>query len=555
MRASPANLSHDTHFPAPHLKFDILIELLHHVPQQSDASALTRTCKTLYEQGTKVLLRRGVTVENGAQILSFCDFLLRNPNSRLPYLRKLHLKLRLMEGVEEDESVDDEEDLPAHVCNVLAKTLRMMSSLEDLTIESCEELFERKPAIQQAIMALKGLRRLQIASVGVLAGELLEGMQSSLVELDVHCYSEELYEPTPVMSLLTRNQLNVEKLSAWYVEVGTSALQFPRVRALALRSLYAFDIENLHKTFPGLQYLELTAPEPAVVEDAIADHGRLGHSSRWKSLRYLCGSVDALYALGPVSRVAKVEVDCICSTGECLSRLRAVVSDAQPTCLVLHTGFYGHGVLDLSELAELLPPEGVPSMTHLMLDLAVDKLTGTKGDLMAGLTSLLKRSPIEFCILRIAEICDCEGEATKPPLEAVAAADGGDGRHGQSEEDDANADNDTDADGESEDGDQGREHGGQESAHFSIRNSDGYHIAQTLPLAQHQQLVRELAGAGNSLTHVVVKIHRQGDTHWAIERSDKGLKLKKLEATIGAALVRAHDLGPNDRSSGLEGIP
>ncbi|KAI9058610.1 hypothetical protein FKP32DRAFT_1596899 [Trametes sanguinea] len=557
MRAFPAAL-HEVILQRPHLHPTILIELLHHIPQQSDASALTRTCKAIYDKGTRVLLRRGVTLENGAQISSFCDFLLRDPDGRLPYLRRLHLKLRLVErGVDdeleeddEDEDSDDSDDVRADVCNVLAKTLALMGGLEDLQIESCEELLERKPAIQKAIMALKGLRRLQVASVGVLTGALFAGMQPSVVELDAHCYTEELWEPSTVASLLTRNQQHLEKFSAWYVEVGTFELQFPRLRALALRSLYGYDFAQLHEAFPNLQYLELSASEERGVEDARRDNTPPNSANRWSNLRYLCGNVDALYALGPVPRVAKVEVDHIHSSDECLSRMRSVVSDTHPTHLVLHTGFYVCRTFDLPKISELLPPEGTPSITHLMLDMALHKLTGTREELMAGMTSLLKKSPIQFFILRIAETCDCDGKATEPPLKAAAAHDGDD-RQCQSDDDDANADSDADADGESDDDVADK----VKPAPFSIRKPSGYQIAQTLQLAQHQKIARKLAQAGKSLRHVVLKIHRQGDTYWAIERDEKGLQLKKLATTVGAALVHANDLGPNDRSSGLEGIP
>ena len=78
-------------FPSPRLPRNVLLELLHHIPQQSVISSLMRTSKVLLELGEKELVGRGVTIESDAQVRSFCGFIRRDPTSRAVHLRKLRV--------------------------------------------------------------------------------------------------------------------------------------------------------------------------------------------------------------------------------------------------------------------------------------------------------------------------------------------------------------------------------------------------------------------------------------------------------------------------------
>lgn len=382
------------------LSQDILLELLQHVPRQSGVATLMRTCKTLRDAGTRILLSHGVTVGNATQLRSFCAFMLRDVSARAPHLRQLYLKIRLecnLDGEPEDDS-DAANDysgstLSKDTLRMLLTVLQQTTNLEDLSIDSCEELLERENKLVNAIIALEHVHRLQVHSVGELAGRVLDNIKSSLIEVDLHCYTEEMYDPSPLIPMVERHCNTLEKLSGWYIELGDATVQFPRVRALALRSFWGLDTATLHRAFPNLQYLELSVPADLDAESARQENAAAANNHPWGVLRRLCGAVDALYALGTAPHAKAVEVDWSGSYDAImLARLRTTLSEARASHAVLHLG-YGYGFsLPAGKLPDLLPLGGT-TITHLALDICTSSVMGTADDLLVRCSTSSRTCP------------------------------------------------------------------------------------------------------------------------------------------------------------------
>ncbi|KAI0325969.1 hypothetical protein GY45DRAFT_1311290 [Cubamyces sp. BRFM 1775] len=525
--------------PSSRLPRDVLLELLYHIPQQSVISSLMRTSKDLLKLGEKELVGRGVTLESDAQVRSFCGFIRRDPPSRAVHLRKLSLEFRYDPEIDAD---DDDFSLgpppPSKAtCKLLLKVLRRAINLEHLRIDSCEELLERQPQIQDAVAALKALRQLQLSSIGVLTDKMLKKMKSSLTSLDLRCYSEEIEVPDELLSMVGRHRETLEKLSGWYCGLGSFTQQYPRVRALALRAFYELGAAVIRQAFPNLQYLELTAPrELGEIEDVREENLQQTANPPWTPLWYLCGSVDALYALGALPRVKKLEVDYVSSRQECLTRLRGVVAESHPSQVVLQIGYYEwNAQFTVTATSELLPEESAPDITHLVLDMSVKALRGSSAELMSGLLALLRKSGITFLVFRIGE--DVEPEVLAPSKAKM---------QGEEDEDDAPGSGD------------------DEAWHIAfkeeqVKKAKANHKMETVLKAfgrpLQEGLVRDFAAAASSLKHVVLKIKGHGATYWEVERESTSDTLKELAPNVGEGLIRAEGLAPNDRSSGLEGIP
>ncbi|KAH9886633.1 hypothetical protein C8Q73DRAFT_714670 [Cubamyces lactineus] len=525
--------------PSPRLPRGVLRELLHHIPQQSDISSLMRTSKTLLELGEKELVGRGVTVESDAQVRSFCGFVLRGPPSRAIHLRKLSLEFRY----DPAEDTDDYASYLAHppptkaTCGLLVKVLRHTTNLEDLRIDSCEELLERQARIRDIVAALKRLRRLQIFSIGVLTIKMLKKTQSSLTELDLRCYSEEIEVADELLPMVERHCETLEKLSGWYCSLGSSTQQYSLVRALALRAFYELDAAAIRQAFPNLQYLELTAPrELDEIEDVRAENHQSTTDSPWPSLRYLCGSVDALYALGTLPLVKKLEVDYVSSRQECLTRLRSVISESHPSQVVLQVGYYEcNAQFTVTTTSELLPDDSAPHITHFVLDMSVKALRGSSAELMSGLLALLRKSGITFLVFRIGEGAESE-EVYPTKAKVLKLIDA------YSEDDAADTEDDS----------AWRLASNEKKAKA---NHEMETILEAFGQPQQESIVRDFADAASSLKNVVLKIKGHGATYWEVKRGPTGVTLKGLDPDVGEELIHGEGLAPNDRGSGLEGIP
>ena len=371
---------------------DVLLNVFLHLPQ-SDVSQIMQTSKSFYAAGIKPLLRAGISIKDMRALVSFCRLILSDVPARAPHVRRLDLCiLTELEGYGDDsecEAGSDEGDSGSASTGsrLLVQVLLGTTHLHELRIDNCEALLELETALPKAIQALPRLRCLHIHSIGETTLAMLCQLESSLTEIDIHCYNEEddtgeMDDPLP---LVRRHQATLERLSAWYVEIRNNTLQFSNVRALALRQARGLDISVLQHAFPNLTYLELSAVDDEESMDELReDNMARQRPESWRDLHYLCGSLDSLYGLGLLRPVKRVDVDGISTAEETLQRLRVLVNDTSPTHLLIRAYSTLAAGFDVAALPALLPTPGAPSVSHLTLDLCLLGLRGTGESLIVS---------------------------------------------------------------------------------------------------------------------------------------------------------------------------
>ncbi|RPD63559.1 hypothetical protein L227DRAFT_599177 [Lentinus tigrinus ALCF2SS1-6] len=487
------------------LNWDIFLVVLEHLPRQSDVAAMSRASKKLHAASIGYLLLPGVTISTGAQLASFTAFLSSDVATRAPKVRKLYFKL----GVDESDLIADMDGedkmiwFPKNI-RLVGTVLRKTTQLEDLSIDSCEELLQCERGIFKAIIVLKNLRRLRVSSIGELTASVFDKVKSSLVEIDYDCYHGEMdssEEPDDPTGTIDRHRSTLQRLSASYVQVQDTDCDFPHVRALALRRIFLYDAGVLRKVFPNLEYLELS---PGV--HGFDDYELVREASRedyvdgtWNALQHLCGSLEALYGLALTRGVKRVDVDDIDLTSECLARLHTLITDTSPSHLLMHVG-YGDEAdkVEGAKIGELLAIPEASCITHLVLDLCLSTLTGSPDHLMDGVVALLFPLSVSVFVLRLNKCVGSDEQASSAP-----AAD--DTRY----------------------------------------NTEVYEAFQ--PPA-YDALAHQLAVACPHLAHVSFDVMGHVPSWWAVARSNGDVALRQLELMVWRELVVSEGLWFNDRT-------
>ncbi len=195
---------------SPSLSSDILLVILELLPRQSDVASMSRASKALRVSSIRHLLRYGITISTEQGLASFVSFLHSDLSNRAPQVRKLYVKINM--GPDEDFGSDFEDieyDMGGReetkaALRLLCNTSGKLTELEDLSIDSCEEILKLERGMLGAIVALEKLRRLQVSSVGELTATLFEKIKSSLVEVDLHCFSDGMDEPEDLVPIVVR---------------------------------------------------------------------------------------------------------------------------------------------------------------------------------------------------------------------------------------------------------------------------------------------------------------------------------------------------------------
>ncbi|KAI0650996.1 hypothetical protein C8Q79DRAFT_1844 [Trametes meyenii] len=509
---------------------DVLFELLQHVPRQSDVSALMRTSKHLYEAGSKPLLAFGVTLTDDQQLQSFCDFILRDASTRAPSLRRLHLKFKLdpesqgneddydeYDGEDEDEDDDGDDDDGAGVkrkttvsasqksgqtppskvaLDKLLKVLPLTQNVEDLRIDWCEEFLELDKKLVEPLISFERLRHLDLHSIGVLTQRVLDETKSKPAEIDLSFSSDEGYDPPELIPCLSRHRISVENIRSSNAELGSISEPFPRVRALALRALCDPDLPSLHKGFPNLTHLTLTKLDIGSADRMRKDNMSAAASSPWGVLDHLCGALEALYILGTSPRVRKLEVEGISQSKTTFAQLHTVVAEAQPSHLILRLESWGS--YDVKRVAGLLP-SGELAVTHLVLDMSPWVLKGSADAFISGLLALVRKTGLEFLIVRLGRPANAEDSKTPGTVK--------------------------------------------------LDGSANRKLVEAFKPARHGDIVHQLASAAPKLKYVALDVVNEETRYWEVGRGDGGVELRELERMIGRALVRSEGLVANDSAS------
>ncbi|KAH9849700.1 hypothetical protein C2E23DRAFT_345539 [Lenzites betulinus] len=333
--------------------------------------------------------------------------------------------------------------------------------------------------------------------------------------------------PSEILYFATRHAATLEKLTVrnglltdLYGNIsapelpGMDRISCPRVHTLVLRHLGVLeDAAAIHDTFPALRHLELSmATDEEVDAEEIRQDSAPEDDGEYPRdvLDRLCGAVNALYGLCGAYGANILEVYRIFSDEEQLKRLRTVISDVQPTHLVLHAGenYPGAGAhFSAMDLLFLLPEEDT-KLTHLVLNMEISALKGVYSTLSAfmfALIELLRAHPVQFLILRFLKHAVYDQELEEAKIL----------------QNDALAGNLRDEDKPNE-------------------------IVEGLSSTTMPLIIRRLLEADTALAHLVVDIEGKGCEYWEIHDSHGDLQMWMLDDTAGRALVQAEGLGLRD---------
>ncbi|KAL1943439.1 hypothetical protein VTO73DRAFT_4514 [Trametes versicolor] len=393
------------------LDLDICEMVLDHLDSPSDISAFMRSCKLFSIVGARRLLRQaGVTLRTAAHLDSFCHFMLRDLDKRATALHHLFLCVELrIADVDDTEAAEKEEEEVRRGAALLVRVLRRATGLQHLAIYFCEELLQRDEALVDALVSLEHVKQLIIYSYGIRAHDVITGIRSPLVHVNVDCYTSTEHD-IDLAQTLARHRNTLETVTAWGVNLTAQFLArdgehngivFPRVHALSIRSPIALDRAALMYAFPNVRTFEvagvrLDARDPRVTirQLVVANHRVY---TAWSKLNHLCGDVYALFMLG-LGRHAVRRVDVEWDVKGWDSLLAGPLIRARPTHLVLHWGFKG-GDLDYWETVTRLLRKFTRDVTHLGIDL--HPKSHELDDTMNPLVIVMKGLNLAFVAVRL----------------------------------------------------------------------------------------------------------------------------------------------------------
>ncbi|OJT07185.1 hypothetical protein TRAPUB_1957 [Trametes pubescens] len=338
----------------------------------------------------------GVSIRTDKHLVSFCLFMRHNLPGCAHYLTKLSICIPRCIIDSNGGSADGPDTFK--LCPLLVPILSQLSHLDDLSIDYCEELLESDERLLDTFSALKTVRTLRVTSFGFLTYDLVETIQSPLVNVHVDgaCPAGETLTggshimPNPLW-MLNRHQATLEKvfiryfdLRAEYVRSNPTRSVFPRVSALALIECCVDERSVLVDAFPNLRYLEFTGERT----DAEGGNNPLLHIDEayelnnpdlrcWAHLDHVYGDLDALYALGLRCSVTRLDVVCVMSE-DTIINMRIVIADVLPSRLIVHCGLPGdrnESAIFYNELTYLLHYEPDHTITHIGVDLGLGSLS------------------------------------------------------------------------------------------------------------------------------------------------------------------------------------
>ncbi|PIL32888.1 hypothetical protein GSI_05006 [Ganoderma sinense ZZ0214-1] len=161
------------------LCFDAFTGIMN-VSSPADVASLMGTCRFLYNQGAKHLLRRGITLRTPRQITSFAFFMSAEGTARFRHLRELNLEMGSLDCralVHNERSVAVDALLEVLRCPALC--------LHTLRLGRAEELLSSSHTIRVAFRALATLKHLTVCDVGPATISAVAKMSSKLVSVTI----------------------------------------------------------------------------------------------------------------------------------------------------------------------------------------------------------------------------------------------------------------------------------------------------------------------------------------------------------------------------------
>lgn len=316
---------------------------------------LMQTCRTLYQAGVPLLLRRQIRLSRIESLTSFCLFMLSD-KLRFRHLRTLKLSILQFP----DEYAMD---------SILSQLFKHAQQLDHLTIDHSKFL-DRYPFTRNMIAELAALKTLILTDSFGIQHHTLRDMllqhRSNLRSLVIDfSYNEVSAEPIILLEGVAPQLEGLHVTRASFLR--NEGPVFPCLKTLSCgERCQVFFCSPLIRAFPNLVSLKLSA-EAGRDEDIEIhrSHNRASQESlRWQHLAIFRGSLPALYRLAP-----RCLLTTLCLQPSFMgfdmreSMLPAVLADCQPINLYLDVWHH----FQFSEVSNMLA--GTTRLKHLCISI------------------------------------------------------------------------------------------------------------------------------------------------------------------------------------------
>ncbi|OCH83914.1 hypothetical protein OBBRIDRAFT_840103 [Obba rivulosa] len=278
------------------LNNDILLYIMRYL-HLTDVFPLAYTCRTLYVEGTKLLLRRQINL-NHRNIRSFCTWVLANDGWRAPFLRRISVNLS---SVRKRETLFEVEE-------PLARVLALVENLASISLSYT--LYQASPEVIEAISRLTNLKSLSLHDGHPSYIKMVSDMCSPFVHVYLGC-------STGFFSLhdeMFRFRDHLKAIRLYRSYLGDAATNFPSVHSLEMRWVQPEDFNLIPILFPNLIHLGIRDIATFELEDAQVEENRIRQATRhrvaypWPSLAYVSGSLQTLYMLAFTRFIRRVDI-------------------------------------------------------------------------------------------------------------------------------------------------------------------------------------------------------------------------------------------------------
>ena len=391
-------------------KLRLPLDVMSEIMVQSTSPIITslmETCRLLYDEGPRHLLRGGVVLKETSQLESFVKFMMARNSLRFKFLHELDVQLPPTTLIQ-----------PLAIARLLELLTSPSLAIHALTLRDSEVFLSENKA---ALAGITTLRCLSLFNAGTHACHVVAAIPSKLTTLTLTTgnatvmdlvrgrrFGDGLSALEGLPSTIETLQCNLgnHQIRAW----KEGGRVFPSVRTFGLVSRHCarpedLKIETLARTFPNLTQLQLIPGQyPHVSRVPGSWHmvtiNEMRHKNRaeqipqsgfWPDLVECSGVLTALYVLGFIGNIPKLRILKQLNDTAFIPILRDVIEDMRPESLELDVG--GPSMVD-RVLSMLRALESQP-VRELRLTIALphDEETYEEG-LLA--TSVSATKPPEF---------------------------------------------------------------------------------------------------------------------------------------------------------------
>ncbi|KAI0688366.1 hypothetical protein C8T65DRAFT_674554 [Cerioporus squamosus] len=332
------------------LNLDTLLEICCFA-ELSTQSQIMKTCRVLYREGGKQLVRRNqASIRTEVQLESFLSFMRAGADefARIPHLHDLDLHPR------EHTSSRATEWLVAFFADLVVWNSRLQS----LTFGWSHDGLPVDGRLAASIAQLSTLTNLSIYYVDHPTWAILRTMRSRLIDVELefsevhhHFRAAAPKDDLDVIHLLEGSQSTLESLtlttSNLTALVTSTGPVYPRMKELTLKPSSVLTIIASHyiQAFPNLRILHIDDSEswidrpdvgsPQCVARRATNRSYQREHGSWDSLAYFQGEARHLYSLGLTCRIEFLFIDEMSESVDAMV-IRAMLADARPTRLELH---------------------------------------------------------------------------------------------------------------------------------------------------------------------------------------------------------------------------